>query len=61
MPTIRLLLLITRDLTACSVGVFLQTGHSPQRPNCLADDAVHYEPVSECKFPGNREINREFC
>ena len=27
----------------------------------MADDAVHYEPVSATKFPANREINREFC
>ena len=30
------------------------------RPDCLADDAVSCEPVSTSKFPGNREMNREF-
>jgi hypothetical protein len=33
----------------------------PGETNCLADDAVHYEPVSAPKFPANREFNREFC
>jgi hypothetical protein len=41
--------------------VFLQTGHRPQRLDCLAEDAVHCEPVSAPKFPANREFNREFC
>ena len=26
----------TAAILACSVRVFLQTGHSPQRPDCLA-------------------------
>jgi PRC-barrel domain len=32
-----------------------------QRPDCLADDAVHREPVSAPNSLANREINREFC
>jgi hypothetical protein len=27
---------------------------------CLADEAVSGEPVSEARFPANREKNREF-
>src|SRR3974390_1856442 len=34
---------------------------TPQRPNLLAEDAVRCQPVSSIEFPGNREINREFC
>src|SRR5580704_14040095 len=29
--------------------------------DCVADDAVRCQPVSGIEFPGNREINREFC
>jgi hypothetical protein len=28
--------------------------------NCLADEPVQGEPVSEARFPANREKNREF-
>jgi hypothetical protein len=28
--------------------------------DCMAEDAVSYEPVSATKIPLNREINREF-
>jgi hypothetical protein len=34
---------------------------TPQKPHCLADDAVQIGPVSRPEFPANREINREFC
>src|SRR6516162_7356695 len=34
--------------------------NAPQRPDCVADDAVQYEPVSRTE-PANREIYREFC
>jgi hypothetical protein len=34
---------------------------TPQRPHWLADDAVGCQPVSNPKFPANREINREIC
>ena len=33
---------------------------TPRRPDCLADEAVSGEPVSEARFPANREKNREF-
>jgi len=32
---------------------------TPQRLDCLADDAVGFEPVSKLKFPNNREKYRE--
>ena len=32
----------------------------PRRPDCVADEAVSGEPVSEARFPANREFNREF-
>jgi hypothetical protein len=32
-----------------------------RRPDCVADDAVHREPVSAPNSLANREINREFC
>jgi hypothetical protein len=34
---------------------------TPQRLDCLAEDAVLIGPVSKPKFPANREKNREFC
>src|SRR5262249_18954096 len=35
--------------------------NAPQRPDCVADDAVSCERTSlHTKFPANREINREF-
>jgi hypothetical protein len=34
--------------------------YSARRPDCLADDPVRGEPVSEARFPANREKNREF-
>jgi hypothetical protein len=40
-------------------ALFLQTAHSAQRLDCLADDAVHCEPVSAPHFPANRECIRE--
>src|SRR5262245_41822267 len=41
--------------------VFLQARNTPQRRDCLADDAVSCELGLHTKFPANREINREFC
>jgi len=38
----------------------LQTGRSPQRPDCVADEAVGFEPVSNFQnFGNNREKYRE--
>ncbi len=41
--------------------VLLYREMPPPRPHWLADDAVRCQPVSGIEFPGNREINREFC
>src|SRR6516162_2385315 len=38
-----------------------RTGKSPFVQDCVVADAVAVEPVSQVKFPANREINREFC
>jgi hypothetical protein len=55
--------------TAAQLRVALVTGPrifahpemTPQRLDCLADDAVQIEPVSARKFPSIRKNNREFC
>jgi hypothetical protein len=32
----------------------------PRTPDCVADEPVNGEPVSEARFPAIREKNREF-
>ena len=41
-------------------GFRQKPGKSPLERDCVVADAVAIEPVSASKFPGIREINREF-
>ena len=45
------------SLTRGNVGDSLPPGNNPRRPDSLADETVSGEPVSEAKFPANREKN----
>jgi hypothetical protein len=41
-------------------GKNLESPQSGGQPDCVVADAVTVEPVSDLKFPANREKNREF-
>jgi hypothetical protein len=50
-----------RSKTPPTRGLSHACRKSPRMWDCVVADALQIEPVSNLKFPANREINREFC